>query len=281
MKDNRVYSYYKPVMRDEAQRIRCICGLLEPPFDLPPILKHFKAELHQERLTGLDGYVERCAAGPQDWTVHVNSDSAWTRQRFTVAHEIGHIVLMNLAERGGAKQLIRYRTGRTSDTRFVQDPTEEALCNYFATELLLPSRLMDGMVARDCMGPNVILMLADLFKVSLQMCANALARLIGLQKSSCALWDPSLRWPVAKWRVGLEPAPGDLSELEALVSETASLRIPLSKKVPTFGRRQQTMYIRTQPTSRGQFILTMVCASGGAPAPNRSHPVLPTQMSLW
>ena len=95
------------------------------------------------------------------------------RQRFTLAHEIGHHLL---AHRTGCADIIGY------DTRNAKDTAAERTCDRFASELLMPetdvrSRLAD--VNPD--GGNPIGTLADFFEVSEAAMENRLIEL-GLRK---------------------------------------------------------------------------------------------------
>lgn len=93
---------------------------------------------------GVNGFVENVAG---TFTITVNESDARVRQRFTIAHEIGHIVLGHASD--GSKLL------RDTVAQFISgnaDPKEVA-ANSFAAELLMPERLIrtwfDRMIATD------------------------------------------------------------------------------------------------------------------------------------
>ncbi|MCL1990342.1 MAG: ImmA/IrrE family metallo-endopeptidase [Defluviitaleaceae bacterium] len=77
------------------------------------------------------GFLYKEASG---YMIAVNDQDALTRQRFTVAHEIGHLVLNHLE---GDEAHSIFRNGVTTTGT---DPREIA-ANAFAAELLMPERL--------------------------------------------------------------------------------------------------------------------------------------------
>jgi IrrE N-terminal-like domain len=100
------------------------------------------------------------------------SISLMKRQRFTLAHEIGHFVI---------REELR---ARTRLSRFgLEDPDEERLCNEFAAELLMPS----GNLGRDLeyfgVGAKTVLRLAERYAVSLQALLNQIRWLCDRSKS--------------------------------------------------------------------------------------------------
>lgn len=72
-------------------------------------------------------------------TVIVNSDHAPTRQRFTIAHEIGHYILGHQFEDGGHVHIDRGNYISQRGPRAAQgvDP-KEIEANWFAASLLMP-----------------------------------------------------------------------------------------------------------------------------------------------
>jgi hypothetical protein len=78
------------------------------------------------------------------------------RQNFTLAHELGHYVIR------------RELTGSLGQITFsASDPVEEALCNTFAAELLMPHREFVTDAGTYGISPDACLFLADKYKVSL------------------------------------------------------------------------------------------------------------------
>ena len=91
----------------------------------------------------------------------VNGNHREERQRFTVLHELGHIVLELPSQHNGStlktKTLLGYR-GR---------PEEEMLCDVFAAECLLPYELFGREVADSDISMDAVKCFAEAYKASL------------------------------------------------------------------------------------------------------------------
>ena len=73
------------------------------------------------------------------WLIIVNSEHHASRQRFTLAHELGHLLLHDYTEPHADRgYVIRFRDGRSSAGRV----REEIEANQFAAELLMPRDLV-------------------------------------------------------------------------------------------------------------------------------------------
>ena len=99
------------------------------------------------------------------WTVTVNADHTESRQRFTIAHEIGHFVLHRDRLGNGTNDSTRYVV--TADTAHYNDsigPREERDANQFATAVLMPeARIVDVCQTFRSNDPEPV---ARLFRVS-------------------------------------------------------------------------------------------------------------------
>ena len=93
-----------------------------------------------------------------DYVIFYNASDHEVRQRFTIAHEIGHIVLGHLANR---EECLRDPREHYSIDNF--DPKERD-ANRFAAALLMPADAVRAAVAH--MKDPTLARLADLFKVS-------------------------------------------------------------------------------------------------------------------
>ena len=91
----------------------------------------------------------------------VNGNHRESRQRFTVLHEIGHIVLGLPSQHHGptlkTDVLLRYR----------RRPEEEVLCDVFAAECLLPYHPFAAQVADRHIGMDSVKSLAEEYEASL------------------------------------------------------------------------------------------------------------------
>lgn len=76
---------------------------------------------------------------PAGWVIAVNSSHPETRQRFTLAHEIGHLRLHRFAApHADGSFVVRFRDERSSEGTTL----EEIEANRFAAELLMPRLLI-------------------------------------------------------------------------------------------------------------------------------------------
>lgn len=91
----------------------------------------------------------------------VNGNHREERQRFTVLHELGHIVLGLPSRHGGStlttETLLRYR----------ERPEEEVLCDVFAAECLLPYECFRSEVAASDISMDTVKSLATAYNASL------------------------------------------------------------------------------------------------------------------
>src|SRR5579872_416750 len=107
------------------------------PYDPFLLADHLGVKINEIDLQGLDGYVENKG---NDYHIFLSSRACPVRRRFTLCHELAHVIFMRTARKGGIRDsyLIRYRRNGLplSDC---QDEREERLCNAFAQEFLLPT----------------------------------------------------------------------------------------------------------------------------------------------
>ncbi len=103
---------------------------------------------------------------------------SYFRQRFTLAHEIGHIVLRRLAGPLSYEEL-----AQTEDT----GREEEAICDLFASALLLPKSKIEAYFDHsDVISPIAVDTIAKDFKVSRSV---VLRRIAQLTESILILWN--------------------------------------------------------------------------------------------
>ncbi len=67
------------------------------------------------------------------WAIYINNEDSLTRQRFTIAHELGHFLLHS------GKQFVDSFSAGEAFYRDGEDSTQEREANYFAACLLMPS----------------------------------------------------------------------------------------------------------------------------------------------
>lgn len=114
-------------------------GVSELPVPVERIARALGAQLTYEPFEGeISGMLYRSSGTT---VIGVNSRHAPTRQRFTVAHEIGHL-LMHKGERVIIDRFVRvnWRDGESNQ--------EEVQANRFAAELLMPRALIQEEIER-------------------------------------------------------------------------------------------------------------------------------------
>lgn len=141
-------------------------GLEQPPIDVIRIADYLNADCSEAELPEeTSGVLEKHSSGRH--TILVNTAHCRERKRFSIAHELGHLLF---SERNGLyiDKKIFFRNGRSHEA---VDP-EEIAANTFAAELLMPSPLVkralhsymkDGFLDS---GIDVVAKLAESFRVS-------------------------------------------------------------------------------------------------------------------
>jgi Zn-dependent peptidase ImmA (M78 family) len=81
--------------------------------------------------------------GENEWAILVNSQHHPNRQRFTIAHELGHLLLHGYRTPHADKQF-RLRDARSSEGSVL----EEIQANQFAAELLMPRAMIMKAIER-------------------------------------------------------------------------------------------------------------------------------------
>ena len=107
----------------------------------------------------------------QAWVICLNASEAKTRQRFTLLHEIKHVI-----DHGRTGQLYAGNSGRTADEQ------AEHAADFFAGCVLMPKRLLKRAWGNGFQRPTV---LANLFNVS--------PRAVEVRLAQLGLTEPKLR----------------------------------------------------------------------------------------
>jgi hypothetical protein len=102
----------------------------------------------------------------------VNGNQSPERQRFTVCHELGHIILGLASEHGGG-----------ASWSYAKRPQNEIFCDVFAAELLLPYKLLKPLVDKADYSLAVIDTLASQFEASVPATGS---RFASLARAPCA-----------------------------------------------------------------------------------------------
>jgi len=121
--------------------------------------------------------------------IRINSLAAPTRQKFTLAHEIGHLMLERTAGVGA---------------KCTTDKELERACDKTAAELLLPVEQVKSVASSlGEQSPEKLGVIAGRFGVSLQVAAQRLHDL-GLWKKGVGMWKCDAT-ATQKWYVGKRP----------------------------------------------------------------------------
>ena len=112
----------------------------EPPVQVKAVARHCGARIVRvpgEEDDDLSGFLYR--DGEKAAVIGVNKDQAAVRQRFTIAHEIGHLLLHENDQVHVDREFkVQLRSGVSSQGTNL----DEVEANRFAAELLMPSELL-------------------------------------------------------------------------------------------------------------------------------------------
>ena len=145
-------------------------NILGPPVPVDQIAKGLGVALSFEPFEGEEGISGILYRDGATKIIGINSAHAPTRQRFSIAHEIGHLVLHKKELFVDKVVQVNFRDGTSS----LAVDREEIAANAFAAELLMPRKfvkreinklLKKGTVLRK---DDLIEALANIFKVSPQ-----------------------------------------------------------------------------------------------------------------
>ena len=152
------------------------CGIRNVPVPVERVASHLGAEIRYSPFDGeLAGMLVRDGGSA---VIGVNSAHHVNRQRFTIAHECGHLCLHK------GKDVYIDRSFRVNVNR--RDPRsaraidpEEIEANRFAAELLMPRDvLLSAIVTLDIEDDHQLRQLADRFQVSVQALTHRINNLL-------------------------------------------------------------------------------------------------------
>lgn len=181
----------------------------EPPIDLVRVAQRLGVDEITEAQLVEDGRLEHT---PYHVRILLQQDASYPRKRFTLAHELGHVVLTDPDSFVVAR---RYRPRADQEERF---------CDAFAAALLLPRAWVEQRWATAQRSLRVVRAMSDTAHVSLAASAIRLNEILG--------WDRTLlRWRRSddgRWRLvattglpyrlqgAVRSAPGTSAWLQAL-----------------------------------------------------------------
>lgn len=168
---------------DEEAAIRVICRRLlnslhlhRAPIPLRPICRRLKLQVQYTHINNPEDSILRLA--PHGFTMELSRRRNWRRNRFTIAHEISHLLLYNLA--GTPLQ--------SHDPR--QYERLERLCDIGASELLISEDHLLEALRIHGLGREGLKRLYDEFLVSFDALLVKLAECLG---ANIILWKRHAR----------------------------------------------------------------------------------------
>lgn len=154
------------------------CGIEEPPVKVHGVAKYLGLQVRAASTDDeMSGFLHRAAPGVPA-VIGVNASHSMTRQRFTIAHEIGHFLLHAASEFHVDQRFIAFR--RDSKSAEGSD-WMEVEANVFAAELLMPHAFLRADLVElaqiDLEDQTEVAELAERYKVSQQAMTFRLANL--------------------------------------------------------------------------------------------------------
>jgi len=206
-------------VRRTARQLVHDLGLYGPPYDPWFAAARMAVRVERRALRGIDGCVEARHDGYYAWLA---TGASPARERFTLAHELGHVLILRAAQDGHPLGLVRYRAGQGERDRLQDDPVEDRLCDVFAAEFLMPTQHIQDEVnaiarARR-LGPDAVTRVARIYGVSLTAAAKRIVDVAPRGELGIALWDVNAAWPMPVWWFGLKLR-SSVQQLESLAWE--------------------------------------------------------------
>jgi hypothetical protein len=249
--------YLREVLKGRASYLLKRYARGGPPYDPYHIADGMGVEVQECDLNGVDGFVE--IVGGQ-YVASISKRIPVSRQRFTLGHELCHVLLMRRADDGKPLPLVRYRT-KGAMPALHQDPQEEALCNFFAGELLMPSGEVSVRVNNRPVIPQTIFKLANTYKVSVQAAVVQLMKVMNRKEFGFVFWNLESLWPMPLWWYGLKTKQrAELQMLEGIASSGGDYM----DLWETYAGRRQRVKILCSPTPERRFSIMVIAKSEGS-----------------
>ena len=153
--------------RRKAKQLLREAGIAAPPVPVEQLAERMGALVRYAPFDGqMSGLLHRSADGNRA-VIGVNSRHPTVRQRFSIAHELGHLALHEPAFQIDQHAFVSFRNSKSSSA---SDP-HEIEANQFAAALLMPEALLRACLDQFGENPDVeesIGRLAQRFDVSTQ-----------------------------------------------------------------------------------------------------------------
>jgi Zn-dependent peptidase ImmA (M78 family) len=159
-----------------AERILGEAGVAAAPVPVEEIARSNGCRVVRSDLKEISGILVRSEGVP---VIGVNAKHPETRRRFTVAHELGHLLLHEGKEVRFDKD---FRVSLRSSTSSTGTDIEEIEANFFAASLLMPTKFTEAdprAAFIELENVKAVEALAATYKVSPQAMTLRLARFMG------------------------------------------------------------------------------------------------------
>lgn len=123
----------------EARKIIDEMNISVAPVNIQEIAKKYGANLQYEPFEGEDDISGVLYRDANNCIIGINSSHAITRQRFTIAHEVGHLVLHNKTIFVDKAVKVSFRDKKSS----MAIDNDEIEANQFAAEILMPKKMIE------------------------------------------------------------------------------------------------------------------------------------------
>lgn len=163
-------------IRAKANELLKKCGISTAPVNVEGIASSLGILLRRTPAEDqVSGFLFKQKSGPT--VIGVNSLHHPNRQRFTIAHELGHFILHDFDDVHVDEYVMKLRSPESS----TGENKDEVEANRFAAELLMPEGILEQEIARlgvqDVSNDRAMQQLAKQFQVSVQAMSNRLMTL--------------------------------------------------------------------------------------------------------
>lgn len=160
-------------------------ALIHFPHAPEKLVEHLGVKLHESEMSGCDGW---CLSRGEEAIIRINSSLGIGRKRFTLAHELGHLIL-------GIPGVV----GESYEEMLSSDVAEERQVNQLASELLMPLEIVKRVLPDlpvVCDGLRRLAKKSRVSEVAAAIRVCNLAKEIGLNNALIVLFDDddSVRW---------------------------------------------------------------------------------------
>jgi hypothetical protein len=165
---------------DAAMRVACRkllkhCGVDRPPVPLKPLCEQLGIKVISKRSPGA-ATLRPTHKGLEVWTDLTSSN--WRKERFIIAHEIAHVLLMSVLKQDRLIAALSHNPAIHNEV--------ERICDLGAAEILMPTHFIGNAVREYGIAPGGLQSLYDLFLVSFRRLLFRIAEIT--PSSAMILW---------------------------------------------------------------------------------------------